>query len=336
MERNNTELPETINLDTFYLTGLLLNYNVGGKIIPKSELISPEQRVKLILEKILEMIVNDRKYPKELLISKFFEYALWKKISFDELFELVESKLVKSNLSEKTNYTMEEDSINKFSEYLNFISKKDIRFIPFVHQEVYSKIKKILSNRAVKLGIETEHKGQPLPDPELGRPKLSWGYCQYSSCREHFSNPTELVNHLVTNNVYTQGFHLSHEESVEYNGLTPNQVILKNITKCPSWVCNTKTFDSPQSLIEHLKILGIKPFWQKGMVITPEIEKINLINETKKIFTSNSCTLCLDKTNEIIINRCGHQVYCVDCLNSANKFICPICRGNVDYFYPYA
>jgi hypothetical protein len=142
-------------------------------------------------------------------------------------------------------------------------------FIKYNNFELLSKTKKIIKEKLINFNKDITHKGNPLPDPINGRPKLNWCICTHSGCRKEFSYPSDLVNHLIKNNVYTKGYHLSHEESVCYNKLTPELVLTKKITKCPSWMCEIKSFNTPIDLIEHLKILGIQPFWDATSSIKP-------------------------------------------------------------------
>lgn len=153
----------------------------------------------------------------------------------------------------------------------------------------------------------------------------------------------------MLNNVYTKGYHLSHEEAIRLNNLIPEKVLEQNIIKCPSWMCETKDFNSPEQLVSHLQVLGIKPFWYVRLVLNKKNDNINIIkNSTNKIYNSDTCLMCLENNSvNIIINKCGHQVYCMECVRklitnchkneqSLIKSNCPICRCKIDYFYPYA
>ncbi len=60
---------QQIDLDTFYLTSFLLNYDIGPKVYSGDDIIS-------ITNRLLKLIVVNDKYPFELLMCKFFEYPI--------------------------------------------------------------------------------------------------------------------------------------------------------------------------------------------------------------------------------------------------------------------
>ncbi len=333
---NSTTTTTNVNqldLDTFFLTSFLLNYDIGDKIVNSSITDELEKNL-FIITRLLEIIIINIKYPLELLLSKFFEYVIWKNISLDKINHL---------LCKKLNLTNESDDIDEFKiqfkEYFDLITSRPINFKPFVHSEAYKKVNQIIGMKLIKLNAQeqTKHKGQPLPDPDLGRPKLNWKYCQYTGCKQCFSSTSALVNHLIQSNVYTRGFHSSHEDAIKLNNLTPEKILTNNITKCPSYICENKTFKTPQDLIEHIKLLGIEPFWEKGMELTCSESRKKLPDfKSNRIYMLESCVICLENPVEIFINKCGHHVYCIDCLDKSSKIICPMCRGKVDMFLPYA
>ena len=99
-----------------------------------------------------------------------------------------------------------------------------------------------------------------------------------------------MVTHLIQCNSYTRGYHSSHEHGVKYNKLTEEKVITDNITKCPSWMCDIKSFASSQELIKHLQLLGIEPFWKNGMVFCPESSKRKIFEiEPDKKYINETC-----------------------------------------------
>ena len=329
--QTNIIFPKNITLDTFYLTSLLLNYDISDKIYESTE--SNEIKNLKIVRRLLNGILEDKKYNMELKLNKFFEFILWKNINQDEMIKIFCKKLNLDLVGENL-----EESKLSIEKYLKIIEERKITFKQYIHDEVYRKVNKIISTGIIKLNNDDVlHTGQPLPDPVMGRPQLNWGYCQYDGCKKSFTNFSGLVSHLIQCNAYTQGYHKSHEQGVNYNNLTEEKVMSSNITKCPSWMCEIKNFGSPQELIQHLQILGIKPFWKQGMIFCIESSKRKILEiEPDKKYINNTCVLCLDNPGEIIINKCGHQVYCIDCVVKANKINCPICRGKVDMFMPYA
>jgi hypothetical protein len=330
----NIKLPNQISLDTFYLTSLLLNYDISDQVYKSDEPNeSDEIRNLKVVRRLLNIVLENKKYNMELLLNKFFEFVLWKNINQDQMIKMFCKKL---NLDlDDENLEESKSSIEK---YLKIIGERKITFKLYDYDEVYKKVNKILSTGIIKLNNDdVSHTGQPIPDPIKGRPQLDWGFCQYDGCKKSFSNCSGLVSHLIKCNVYTQGYHTSHEHGVNYNNLTIDKVINSNITKCPSWMCEIKNFGTAQELVQHLQLLGIKPFWKQGMTFCIESSKRKILEiDPDKKYINDTCVLCLDNPAEIIINKCGHQVYCIDCVCKANKINCPICRGKVDMFLPYA
>jgi len=100
---------------------------------------------------------------------------------------------------------------------------------------------------------DVPHTGQPSIDPIKGRPHLGWNECKYKKCQKKFKNSLALVNHLISCNAYTQGYHYHHETAIFDLGLTEEKVLTQNLTKCPSYACNHKEFAKPDELIMHLK-----------------------------------------------------------------------------------
>ncbi len=321
---------QNLDLDTFYLTSFLLNYDIESKLVHKDI----DKQENYVLPRLLDLITTNTRYPLELLLTKFFEYTICKKIELNQINQLLCDKLNLSNESDNP-----DDFANQFKEYFDIITVRTINFIPWDYASAYRKVNELITQSLVKLNNKNqcEHQGQPLPDPELGRPKLTWKYCQYSGCKKTFSSPAKLVEHLIKSNVYTRGFHSCHEDAVKLNNLTPEKVLENNITVCPSYICENKKFKKPEELIEHLQILGIKPFWQSGMELPSNHNKKKLPDiKSNQMYLVDSCLICLDAPVEIFINKCGHQVYCIDCLKRSSKTTCPICRTKVDMFLPYA
>lgn len=329
-----------IETKIFYLTSFLLNYDISKIIVNTDEDINKSY----LIEKILEMILSNNNYPQELLMNKFFEFAKWININLDELCDIVINKI------EQNPKNITDDELKKIKknmqDYFNFLNFKDINFKKYSHNELYDIYINMIKKKIIDTTYMIKHTGQPLPDPILGRPKLDWCKCSYKNCSQLFKTPIELTNHLIKNNVYTKGYHMSHEESVKSNDLTILKVCKNKIKKCPSWICKTKDFDSPEELINHLQVLGIKPFWHEGLIINNDDNDnnnvIKLLEEKNKIFNTKYCLMCLEDSANILINKCCHQVYCIHCVgellkkSESLKLNCPICRGKIDNFYPYA
>jgi hypothetical protein len=80
MKSNKNQTNHEINLDTFYLTSFLLNYDIGPKVYSGDDIIS-------ITNRLLKLIVLNDKYPFEL-ISIFYNFK------FNKFYSI----LIKSNL----------------------------------------------------------------------------------------------------------------------------------------------------------------------------------------------------------------------------------------------
>ena len=68
-----------------------------------------------------------------------------------------------------------------------------------------AKLKKNLSyfNKLNIISDKKEvHTGQPLPDPNLGRPYIDWKRCYHAGCNERFSSDGMLIKHLKEFKVY--------------------------------------------------------------------------------------------------------------------------------------
>ena len=180
------------------------------------------------------------------------------------------------------------------------------------------------------------HKGYPLPDPLLGRPRLNWCECKYQHCSDVFAQPPGLKAHLASVGKMTHGLHKNHENVVERLKLTPEKIKTDNLTRCPSYICDkSATIFTPEKLCDHFKILGIPPFWQEHMVITGD--DIPLLTEFpyKNIYISDECVICSDTKSNIILIPCYHKILCIDCINTVRISNCPMCRTKIDQYMPF-
>jgi hypothetical protein len=183
--------------------------------------------------------------------------------------------------------------------------------------------------------VEIPHTGLPLPDPEKGRPHLGWCVCKHKGCNKRFPSGIELVNHLIKCGVYTHGFHEFHELIVKNTLLTPDKIIEKNITVCPSYACNSKRFDTPQDLNNHFRELGISPFWKKGDVIKGDDTALISLTSPKKIHTNDECVICILEKPMFLTNNCRHHPYCIKCIQHVKDKRCPYCKTNVNFYIPF-
>ncbi len=303
---------EDIDNTTYVMLSFLLNYDV-------LHLFEND------LTKLLNQIYETKHLPTDLLMTKFFEYAQFLNLPNDKLYEIL-------------NIGTDLQAIEAANLFINFIKEKKTKFIKFdekTRDDCYKLICYLINYIKIK---NVHHQGLPVPDPCLGRPRLSWCRCQYLNCGKIFTCASDLVRHLVNNNVYAQGYHQDHERALK--GWTVDNVISKSLIRCPSIVCsvNTENINNPHDLIKHFTELGISPFWQPSSIEQDEKSYIGieLIKKVPKLYLENVCPICLENNAQVIINSCGHHVYCITCMKNCDKYRCPICRCKVDCFWPYA
>jgi len=179
------------------------------------------------------------------------------------------------------------------------------------------------------------HKGYPLPDPQYGRPQLDLLRCTHYGCNQTFNHVNDLVRHLQSYGQYINGFHKQHEIAVCRYGLTPQSVIENGTRYCPSIICDKRGEFTPEELCNHLKSLGIQPFWQHGMIITnPNIQ--NTIN-LNRVYVSTECIICFDDhvRPSVLLYPCCHVNMCVNCYQNNQMSKCPICRVQIQYCLPF-
>jgi hypothetical protein len=183
------------------------------------------------------------------------------------------------------------------------------------------------------------HRGQPVPDPEKGRPYINWKQCKYFGCNMCFNTADGLIDHLKYYSCYTERFHWYHEFIVMNHLLTPEKVIKDNMTACPSLLCSKYKFNTPEDLIQHFIELGIEPFWEPGMVVMPNnlFTSFNTIEISKgKFYIAEECIVCLSEKPNIINIPCMHKIYCIDCWLEGNFNKCAVCKFNIERVIPNA
>jgi hypothetical protein len=188
------------------------------------------------------------------------------------------------------------------------------------------------------------HKGQPLPDPNSGRPYIEWKECYHEGCHKTFSTGEKLIEHLKNFQVYTPSYHRIHEIIVWNNKLTIDKIREQNITKCPAFICQYQHMNSTDEVIEHFQKLGIEPIWHKGLdfsVKQNQEVKYNF-NPNTKIYDSDNCIICLENKANIIFDKCLHCLMCIDCYSmscSSQDYSwvskCPFCKSFYTKVYPY-
>jgi hypothetical protein len=331
-----------ISAEQFLLLSFMLNYDIVGQK-PISDINS-----------LLNLIKNtELKINPDLLICKFFEYTTWLNINPNEAYEIFKNNF-DPEIPNTTNQIDTTEPVDQFNIFIQLHETKQIIFKPFDKSEAKTKIDYLLRNNLFKQNLTTKkeknipHNGLPLPDPELGRPKLNWRQCYFENCGKIFSTPSALVQHLTECNAYTQGYHWAHENAL-YCVIGPQYVKNHKLTKCPAYVCNDKSFGTPEELIRHWQLLGIEPFWQKGMCFLSDsdnnmsIKNLSNIKERKKmlfsvpkLFVTDMCMICLENPTEVVLDKCRHHVYCINCLKTCSKETCPVCRTKIDNFIPFA
>lgn len=267
-----------------------------------------------------DIFMFKKKYdiPDDIFIRKLILYKLYYQSSEDDIMKFVYDKKLLQN---------------------NETNKEKIRqLIDECKKEKLNKINSAIVDEIIKLSKNIKHKDithnkYPLPDPELGRPRLGWLKCYHQNCGKYFLSSEELEKHLVKTGNYTWGFHLYHENVVNEMNLTPEKIIKDNMTRCPSIICDKyDTIFTPQELCMHFKLLGIKPFWKQGTVIKYSDEELygdddNLELSDKRIYAAKECLICMDALPMILFSPCYHNVVCMNCYNLITK--CPICRKDI-------
>ena len=222
-------------------------------------------------------------------------------------------------------------------QFINELEPIELKDINLIDENSIKSILKLFNKLDVIPKEPPTHIGQPLPDPEIGRPYISYQKCMHKNCNKWFYTDNDLIKHLKKYKVYTPSYHKLHEDIVQELQLTENKIKEDGIKKCPSWICKEPEFHSPEELITHFQKLGILPFWKSGMKFEKENEY--QFNKNIKLYDSKECIICLDNKTNIIFDRCMHSCYCISCfdkfikLNSILK--CPLCREFFNKIYPY-
>lgn len=171
------------------------------------------------------------------------------------------------------------------------------------------------------------HEGLPRPDSIEGRPRLNMNQCLHKDCSFTDIYPYSLMNHLINNNAYRQGYHVNHLKYINSAHLCMGD------TECPVSNCAYRG-----DLKLHFKLLGISPFWQRGMKLEElELTGRDLSLEIPKIYTTSECVICYDQKADVLYSECLHNVVCGKCLSnttSTNYFTCPICRNKNTFVLP--
>jgi len=173
------------------------------------------------------------------------------------------------------------------------------------------------------------HTGYPENHIVNGRPHINWRECYYKDCHATFLTTADMKKHLESNKVLHHAFHSSHENIK----LSFDDIINSNIKTCPSIVCDTKYFDSPDALIDHLTLLGIQPFWQ------PNQEKNITLAKKESVFnpvhTEKTCSICMENIPFMLFQECCHHVCCFQCYLQYIPSNCSLCRAKITSVIPF-
>lgn len=291
-----------------------------------------ENQIIDILYKLENSSIHLKSLVIKSLISKFIELnydyhnILAKLLEFDNIkiiFDENDYKLIK----ESTNIIYK-DSLNNYKNYLE-------------NNDISNNI--INDNKRIHIGYPT------LVD-NIGAPNISLLKCHYTGCSKRFNNEVDFYRHLQSHIPgFMHSLHKSHHLISDNLKLNASKIISLNITKCPSAICDQKNrVFTNQELIDHFKILGIKPFWCDDLSIQYPfkthfniIKNENRINEyiesdiiviNKYINKQQVCVACIDKMSNIILLPCSHNILCEDCLKYLSSDKCPYCRSTIDSF----
>ena len=90
---------------------------------------------------------------------------------------------------------------------------------------------------------------------------------------------------------------------------------------------------------EHYKLLGIKPYWCRGMKLEPKFDKDSDGKYTTRLrlYSTDACVVCLDNRPNIVYSGCRHNIICCDCILKMDDYYkCPMCRCTSRYVFPCA
>lgn len=259
---------------------------------------------------------------KTIIIKKIIDFLSKKQYAGQQIIDILYEKQLLNN-----------DHLEKISQMLDSITPT----IKPLNNTIITKICNLANsykyNSTEDKDLKKQHENQPLPDPNLGRPRLEYLTCMHEDCNRVFNTPDRLIAHLQACKAYTYGFHKWHEDSVLHTHLTPEKVMQKKITKCPSMTCWDSKFETPEALCKHLQYLGIEPFWQKGMKLTYKKDKVEDI-KIGTLYIGDECVICCEDNIKpsVVFQPCNHASLCMGCYQTMNK--CPICRSPITNAVP--
>lgn len=282
-------------------------------------------------------------------IKELMDYALLIGIPLS----VINIKVYEFNNDIHNNKTLTTSEINSIHDFVN----------KFKSSSVFFKKQDIINSLEDE---KNKHKFYPLPNPNLGRPNLYWYYCAHYGCKKSFNTPSDLVNHLVKMHSYKRGYHLAHEQRINaLKNFTPQYILKSKLTMCPSFHCD-KVFNTPEDLIKHLTVLGIKGFYngqnEEDLIYELSDGKILIGNKEEKtnevtcefstkthqlisvenfdiykdnnVYTNEECAVCYDNEPQVIFIPCMHHLVCFTCSLKCSK-VCVMCRKPIEQLIPF-
>ncbi|AYV75899.1 MAG: RING finger domain protein [Terrestrivirus sp.] len=269
-------------------------------------------------------------------ITLFFWKFIYRQKLINRTIDEIYTDLVAMELINFDNFDRDSAMLLSIIEIVN--TKSCLKNMNTITQDLVIFIEKLFK---VELDLEKcVHVGQPIPDPNIGRPYIDWKICKYPYCGKNFPSGTDLVRHLEKMGCYIDRFHWYHEGIVKAKNLTPQKVIDEKINACPSVICGNSDISTPEDVIEHLTELGIEPFFQQGMIIktqNPFIDKYTKNKGIQKfnVFDSEECAVCLDEKPALINIPCNHKLYCISCYKTGKFIKCSYCGKNITSLVPF-
>lgn len=292
------------------------------------------------------------------LLHRIFKGIISETIDLEQLIITVNMNIKEICISNKINIIEFSNNLIKIAfDNIKLIYKNSdsIKFIDSCPVNTSAYINSIRMNYIKQKQLSHgDHESLPLPHPTLGRPTFDMKKCLCRGCNYTTFYNASLANHLHMNMPnFKDYYHCFHEELIQMNYITPDKIMLQNITKCPSLNCKI-AYSIPEELIYHFEELGIIPFWYTGWkpkdfednannIKLNEIKVQDNIN-LKEIISINDeinddllCVCCLSNFKNAICIPCGHQVLCFNCYGEQikkGKKECVICRTKCDHIIP--
>lgn len=115
----------------FYLTGLLLNYDISFIILNKTYENEETQKFQVV-KKIFKLLLNFTQYPFELLFNKFIKYTKWFDLNIDKLVRIIIDEIDTNSVTENNENVKNVVNFNQIKkniqDYYNFLNQKNIIF----------------------------------------------------------------------------------------------------------------------------------------------------------------------------------------------------------------